>query len=134
MLRITLSMLFKLNYVFLLSALQMRADVVGATFMATATSTPELFMNCVGTFVTKSDIGIGTIMGSSVFNLLAVPACCGLFVAQCMSLEFWSVSRDCLMYCLAVIALICTLWDGKVMWYESMMLVLAYFLYMAGKC
>ncbi|XP_028900222.2 sodium/potassium/calcium exchanger 4-like [Zeugodacus cucurbitae] len=112
-------------------ALQMRADVVGATFMAVATSSPELFMNCVGTFVTKGDIGIGTIVGSSVFNLLAVPACCGLFVGQCVRLDWWPVSRDCLMYCLAVIALICTLWDGKVMWYESMMLFLAYFFYMA---
>nr|XP_014086568.2 sodium/potassium/calcium exchanger 4-like [Bactrocera oleae] len=112
-------------------ALQMRADVVGATFMAVATSSPELFMNCVGTFVTKGDIGIGTIVGSSVFNLLAVPACCGLFVGQCVPFDWWPVSRDCLMYCLAVIALICTLWDGKVMWYESMMLFLAYFFYMA---
>uniref|UniRef100_A0A0K8UR66 Putative sodium/potassium/calcium exchanger CG1090 n=1 Tax=Bactrocera latifrons TaxID=174628 RepID=A0A0K8UR66_BACLA len=112
-------------------ALQMRADVVGATFMAVATSSPELFMNCVGTFVTKGDIGIGTIVGSSVFNLLAVPACCGLFVGQCVCLDWWPVSRDCLMYCLAVIALICTLWDGKVMWYESLMLFLVYFIYMA---
>ncbi|XP_053948029.1 sodium/potassium/calcium exchanger 3-like [Anastrepha ludens] len=115
-------------------ALHMQADVVGATFMAIATSSPELFMNCIGTFVTKGDIGIGAIVGSSVFNLLAVPACCGLCVAQYVRLDWWPVSRDCVIYCLAVVALIGTLWDGKVMWYESMLLFVAYFFYMAVMC
>lgn len=62
--------------------MDMQEDVVGATFMAAATSSPELFINCVGTFVTKGDLGVGTIVGSAVFNILAVPACCGLFAGQ----------------------------------------------------
>lgn len=60
----------------------MKEDVVGATFMAAATSSPELFINCIGTFVTKGDLGVGTVVGSAVFNILAVPACCGLFAGQ----------------------------------------------------
>lgn len=57
----------------------MKEDIAGATFMAVASSSPELFINSVGTFVTEGDLGIGTIVGSAVFNILAVPACCGLF-------------------------------------------------------
>lgn len=64
------------------TAMNLKEDVVGATFMAAATSSPELFINCVGTFVTKGDLGVGTIVGSAVFNILAVPACCGLFAGQ----------------------------------------------------
>lgn len=60
----------------------MKEDVVGATFMAAATSSPELFINCIGTFVTQGDLGVGTVVGSAVFNILAVPACCGLFAGQ----------------------------------------------------
>jgi hypothetical protein len=60
-------------------SLHMREDVAGATFMAMASSSPELFINCVGTFVTEGDIGVGAVVGSAVFNVLAVPACCGLF-------------------------------------------------------
>lgn len=108
----------------------MQEDVVGATFMAAATSSPELFINCIGTFVTKGDIGVGTIVGSAVFNILAVPACCGLFAGQVISLDWWPVSRDCLMYCAAVLGLIATLYDGYIMWYEALALVLAYFFYM----
>jgi Ca2+/Na+ antiporter len=46
--------------------------------MAISTSAPELFTNIIGTFVTKGDLGVGTIVGSAVFNILAVGACCGL--------------------------------------------------------
>lgn len=56
----------------------MSADVAGATFMAAATSAPELFVNVIGTFITEGDIGVGTIVGSAVFNILAVAACCGV--------------------------------------------------------
>lgn len=58
------------------------SDIAGATLMATATSSPELFVNIVGTFVTEGDIGLGTIVGSAVFNILAVPSCCGLTLAM----------------------------------------------------
>lgn len=108
-------------------------DIVGATFMAAAASSPELFINCVGTFITKSDLGVGTIVGSAVFNVLAVPACCGLFAGQVVFLDWWPVSRDSLMYGISVVALIFTLQDGKVMWYEALLLVLAYVIYIAGK-
>lgn len=59
-------------------ALNMSNDVAGATFMAAATSAPELFVNVIGTFITEGDIGVGTIVGSAVFNILAVAACCGI--------------------------------------------------------
>lgn len=106
---------------------------VGATFMAAAASSPELFINAVGTFLTKSDIGVGTIVGSAVFNVLAVPACCGLFAGQVISLDWWPVSRDSLMYAVSVISLIFVLEDGRIMWYEALALVLAYMIYIAGK-
>lgn len=46
--------------------------------MSIATSAPELFVNIIGTFVTESDLGIGTIIGSSMFNTLGVAALGGL--------------------------------------------------------
>jgi len=46
------------------------------------TSAPELFTNIMGTFVTKSDLGIGTIVGSAVFNIFGVICVCGLFSGQ----------------------------------------------------
>lgn len=71
------NLLTSILFVFIL-ALNMSNEVAGATFMAAATSAPELFVNVIGTFITESDIGIGTIVGSAVFNILAIAACCGL--------------------------------------------------------
>lgn len=42
--------------------------------MAAATSCPEFFVNVISTFLTESDMGIGTIVGSALFNALGVAA------------------------------------------------------------
>nr|CAH7712959.1 unnamed protein product [Callosobruchus chinensis] len=114
--------------------LHMKEDIAGATFMATAASSPELFINCVGTFVTEGDLGVGTIVGSAVFNILAVPACCGLFANIVLDLEWWPLTRDSAMYALSVILLIITLHDGRVYFYEALVLVLVYTLYVLMMC
>lgn len=67
--------------------LGLSSDVAGATFMAAGTSSPEFFESIVGSFITEGDIGIGTIVGSAVFNILAVVAVCGLLSGKdCFSL------------------------------------------------
>ena len=116
--------------IFIPSELHLREDVAGATFMAMATSSPELFINCWGTFITEGDIGVGAIVGSAVFNILAVPACCGLFTRAGIQLDWWSVSRDCTCYGFSVIALIATIYDNVIMWYEAAFLVFSYGIYL----
>ncbi|XP_018354796.1 PREDICTED: sodium/potassium/calcium exchanger 3 isoform X1 [Trachymyrmex septentrionalis] len=112
-------------------ALSMSKDVAGATFMAAATSAPELFVNAIGTFITEGDIGVGTIVGSAVFNILAVPACCGIGAGMLVPLDWWPVSRDCLAYGVTVAILICIIHDERVEWYEALTLVLLYIVYIA---
>ncbi|KAK3922927.1 Sodium/potassium/calcium exchanger 5 [Frankliniella fusca] len=112
----------------------MSEDVAGATFMAAATSSPELFINLVGTFVTEGDIGVGAVVGSAVFNILAVPACCGLFAGTAVALDWWPVTRDCAAYGVTVVLLILTLRDGRVEWYEALLLVSVYLLYLLAMC
>ncbi|EDO48302.1 predicted protein [Nematostella vectensis] len=56
--------------------LNLKSDVAGATFMAAGSSAPEFFTSVIGVFITKGDIGIGTIVGSAVFNILFIVAIC----------------------------------------------------------
>ncbi|KAH8245004.1 hypothetical protein KR032_003832, partial [Drosophila birchii] len=109
-------------------ALKMSYDVAGATFLAASTSAPELFINIVGTFITHSDIGIGTIVGSSVFNVLVICAVCGIFTNP-MKLNWWPVTRDTFWYLVAIFALVAVMWDSCVRWYESVALLLLYVVY-----
>lgn len=109
--------------------LQLKEDIAGATVMAAGASCPELFISCTSTFLTGGDLGVGTIVGSAVFNILAVPACCGLLVNRVLDVEWWPISRDAVMYGLSVSLLIAVLQDEKVYFYEALILVLFYSLY-----
>lgn len=57
-------------------------DVAGASVMAAAVACPELFVNILATFFTEGDVGIGTVVGTGLFNILLVPGLCILMADQ----------------------------------------------------
>jgi len=75
-----------------------KPDVAGATFMAAGGSAPELFTSLIGAVVTKNDVGFGTIVGSAVFNVLAVIGACGVSALEPIPLTWWPLFRDCCYY------------------------------------
>ncbi|XP_036179146.1 sodium/potassium/calcium exchanger 3 isoform X4 [Myotis myotis] len=109
--------------------LHLSEDVAGATFMAAGSSAPELFTSVIGVFITKGDVGVGTIVGSAVFNILCIIGVCGLFAGQVVALSSWCLLRDSIYYTLSVVALIVFIYDEQVSWWESLVLVLMYFIY-----
>ena len=109
--------------------LHMHSDVAGATFMAAGSSAPELFTSIIAVFITKSDIGLGTIVGSAVFNILFIVAICGLFAGSVLRLSRWPLLRDSMCYLLSIVALIVVTHDKSVYWYEALVLVCMYLLY-----
>lgn len=104
-------------------------DVAGATFMAAGGSAPELFTSLIGVFIAHSNVGIGTIVGSAVFNILFVIGMCALFSREVLHLTWWPLFRDVSFYILDLILLIIFFLDNVIMWWESMMLVTSYTLY-----
>ncbi|KAL0964432.1 hypothetical protein UPYG_G00323760 [Umbra pygmaea] len=106
--------------------LHLSEDVAGATFMAAGSSAPELFTSVIGVFIAKGDVGVGTIVGSAVFNILCIIGVCGIFSGQAVLLSRWSLMRDSVYYTLSITALIAFIYDEKVSWWESLTLVLMY--------
>lgn len=104
-------------------------DVAGATFMATATCAPELFVSVIGTFLTESDLGVGTVVGSAIYNTLGVSACAGLAARKAITLEKWPLLRDSGVYLVAIVALAVIVVDDVVTWYEAMFMLAMYFGY-----
>lgn len=111
--------------------------IAGATLAATATSAPELgttvFALLQGTEAT-SDIGVGTVVGSAVFNVAAVIGVVAL--AGKATLTERVVSRDLLAYALSVAALIaCMIWLGEeeyaISRFEAAGLLVGYGMYVA---
>ncbi|TSK58198.1 Sodium/potassium/calcium exchanger 4 [Bagarius yarrelli] len=106
--------------------LDLSEDVAGATFMAAGSSAPELFASVIGVFITHGDVGVGTIVGSAVFNILCIIGVCGIFAGQVVLLTWWAVFRDSIYYILSVLALIAFIYDEKIVWWESLVLVVMY--------
>ncbi|XP_045923024.1 sodium/potassium/calcium exchanger 5 [Micropterus dolomieu] len=109
-------------------------DVAGATFMAAGSSAPELVTAFLGVFVTKGDIGVSTIVGSAVYNLLGICAACGLLASAAGRLTCWPMFRDCLAYGISVAAVIAIISDNKVYWYDAACLLLVYIVYIVVLC
>ncbi|KAK2848066.1 hypothetical protein Q7C36_009748 [Tachysurus vachellii] len=109
--------------------LEISDDVAGATFMAAGGSAPELFTSLIGVFISHSNVGIGTIVGSAVFNILFVIGMCALFSREMLYLTWWPLFRDVSFYILDLIMLIIFFLDNTIMWWESIMLVCGYAIY-----
>ena len=107
--------------------LNLSEDVAGATLMAAGSSAPELFTSLAATGVT-SDVGIGTIVGSAVFNILIIIALSALFSGQkhAMQLDWRPLVRDSIFYSFSIIVFITFSWDGMFTIYEAILMLLLY--------
>jgi K+-dependent Na+/Ca+ exchanger-like protein len=106
--------------------LSMSHEMAGATLMAIGSSAPELFVAIIA-LVRKGDhaaIGIGTIVGSALFNILVIIG--ASVIVRKTKLKWPPVVRDFLFYSLSIIALYLILKDGHVTWIESLILLLFY--------
>nr|XP_046236599.1 sodium/potassium/calcium exchanger 2-like isoform X7 [Scatophagus argus] len=104
-------------------------DVAGATFMAAGGSAPELFTSIIGVFISHSNVGIGTIVGSAVFNILFVIGMCAIFSKEILNLTWWPLFRDVSFYILDLILLIIFFLDNFISVWESVVLLSGYAAY-----
>ena len=98
--------------------LGLSSDVAGATFMAAGSSAPELFSAFVAITndAAANDIGVGTIVGSAVFNILVIIGVTALFSGQTLTLDYRPLVRDAIFYAAAIGGVIAIFQDGKVHW------------------
>lgn len=115
----------------IIEKLDIQDDVAGATFMAAGGSAPELFTSVIGVFVSFDDVGIGTIVGSAVFNILFVIGMCAIFSKTVLTLTWWPLFRDCFFYSTSLVTLIIFFRDNYIQWYEALVLFSFYILYVS---
>lgn len=110
--------------------LNLSEDVAGATFMAAGSSAPELATSFVGVFIAKNDVGLGTILGSAVFNILIIIGATAMLAGQTLSLDWRPIVRDNFFYSISVVILcLCVVFDDKIQWYDAMIMLLWYICY-----
>ena len=103
--------------------LKMSSDAAGATLMAAGSSAPELFIALFAVFRPGNHeaIGIGNIVGSALFNVLAITG--AVAVVKKALIAWQAVVRDLVFYAVAVLLLIMLFKDGKVEWTDAALFI-----------
>jgi len=120
-----------------------REDVAGATFMAFGSAAPEIIINLVSTIkqarqypppdsaLDATNMGVGAIIGSGMIAFLVIPGACALCAPSHITLKLKRrpLLRDITFYFILLISLYFFLKDGIIKFYEALLLVLIYFIY-----
>jgi len=106
-------------------------DVKGATLDAISSSLPELLVALYSViFFKQFEVGIGTIAGSALFNLLVIPGICVFVAPVAFKVSKKVISRDALFYMISVFVLIILIFYFK-KWgfFVAILLLLIYLIY-----
>ena len=105
-------------------------NVAGASLMAMGSSAPELFIAIMALFIAggaHGDVGIGTIVGSAIFNILVITGASA--VARPAIITWHVVVRDVVMYTISLALLIVAFYDGQIVLWEAALFLLVYAAY-----
>ncbi|WP_319479562.1 calcium/sodium antiporter [uncultured Draconibacterium sp.] len=109
--------------------LRLSNDAAGATLMAVGSSAPELFVALFAVIKPGEHqaIGIGSIVGSAIFNLLVIVGAAA-YVKK-TKLTWQPLVRDLFFYSLSVALLVLFIWDGRLTLNETLIFLGIYVLY-----
>ena len=111
--------------------LKLPHNVAGASLMAMGSSAPELAIALLALFTAggaHSDMGIATIVGSAVFNILVITGISA--IARPANVSWRVIVRDIVMYIIAVALLLVTISDGTVTIPETILYLATYVVYL----
>lgn len=101
--------------------------VIGLTIVAFGTSMPELCVSMASAISGTSDMAVGNVVGSNIFNVLLVVGVCAAI--HPMSVEMSTIRRDLPFAFIATLLLIFFLSDGTISRWEGLLMVVLFSLY-----
>ena len=106
-------------------------DVAGATVIAAGTSSPALFLSLIALMQPSAtdDTGAGTIVGSAIFNVCITIGLSALFSPEGAVVRGRPVIRDVVFNVLAFCWIMGSFADGFIYWYEAMLGMMLYGVY-----
>jgi K+-dependent Na+/Ca+ exchanger-like protein len=106
------------------------SNVAGASLMAMGSSAPELFIALMSLLIAggaHGDVGIGTIVGSAIFNILVITGASA--VVRPAAITWRVIVRDVLMYAISLALLIGAFYDGQITLWEAVIFLGLYAVY-----
>lgn len=97
--------------------------------MAAGSSAPELAVAIITILIQPGDAGLGTIVGSAVFNICTIVGLTAIVAGQALLLQIYPLARDSLFYVASLVMLVAFMIDGAVSWWEGLLLTIGYVVY-----
>ena len=110
--------------------LKLPSNVAGASLMAMGSSMPELsiaLLSLIQRGGAHSDVGVGNIVGSAVFNILVITGLSAL--VRPAKVTWQVVVRDCLIYTVSIALLLAAFADGQISLFEVFLFLGLYAIY-----
>eukprot|EP01084_Bolivina_argentea_P029907 55485_1 len=114
-----------------------RDDIAMATFIAFGTVTPQIVINAIITLKSqintsdnKISLSISIIIGIGMLVFSLIPAICCYFSVLPLKVKRTTLSKDVCVYLLGLLVLFIAFYDGKIVLYESILLVSLYIIYL----
>ena len=101
--------------------------VIGLTIVAVGTSLPELVTSVVASYKRESDIAVGNVVGSNIFNILAILGITVLFVP--ISSEGISYFDFSVMFVTSLALLFVAKWGSSITRFEGFLFLIGYAIY-----
>jgi K+-dependent Na+/Ca+ exchanger-like protein len=106
------------------------SNVAGASLMAMGSSAPELFIALMSLLIAggaHGDVGIGTIVGSAIFNILVITGASA--IVRPAAITWRVIVRDVVMYTISLALLIGAFYDGQITLWEAVIFLGLYAVY-----
>lgn len=106
--------------------------IIGVTIVSIGTSLPELITSMIAVFSSEeaSQIVIGDVMGSNIFNILIVIGVAVLVIRKPLSVKRSLIDLDLPLLALATALLTLIILDGKVVFWEGIILIIGFVVYL----
>lgn len=109
----------------LAASLNFHRVIIGTVFVASVTSAPELLSSLIAVFYGSSQMALGNIIGSNIYNIPLIIGICGLI--REFKIKNSAINRECLfMIVLGVLLLAFTVLTGMVTWWMGLIFLMFY--------
>ena len=109
----------------LASSLNIHKVIVGTVFVASVTSAPEFLSSVIAVLFGSSQLALGNIIGSNIYNIPLIIGICGLIGN--FKMKNSTINKECLlMIGLAAMLMIFTMATGMVTWWMGLIFLALY--------
>lgn len=105
-------------------------DFAGATLMPAGAEIPDVLISAIGMLVLHSDVGVGTISGAMLFNMLVIVGCC-IIAVNTLVVNVAIVARDLLFFVASLFLLMFAAANGEITLGEALAFLVLYVVYVA---